>query len=92
MTDSRKTFLDKCFKDEKGNYLLYQFPNIPIVLFFIFFAASFVGFEESLSASLRNISFLFLFTWSYLELTLGVNYFRRFVGVIILSVILVNTK
>lgn len=76
----RKTLYDKCFKDEKGNYAVSQFPNLPLGLFIIFFSFEKLQVFLKYSTQIHQLSILFLFVWAYLELTEGVNYFRNLLG------------
>ena len=62
-----------------ARFPIVQFPNLPL-------AAAFVSGEVakhthgSVSAYARAISYLALAVWAYLELTAGVNWFRRLLG------------
>jgi hypothetical protein len=60
-------------------YPIVQFPNLPlIVAFFAGFAATRLHGEPHFYA--RAISYLGMTIWAYEELTLGVNSFRRLLG------------
>jgi hypothetical protein len=70
---------DKLFRDKKGNIVVFQSPNLPITgwLFCVVIGYYFSGPVKNGLFTLGNT---FLFLWAYLEITEGVNYFRRFVG------------
>lgn len=74
------TFIDKTFRDSNGNIVIAQMPNLPLI---VWFATSIL----SLILPTGNINIVFdtlatgsLFTWAWLELFDGVNYFRRALG------------
>ncbi|MCA9325128.1 hypothetical protein KDA23_03635 [Candidatus Saccharibacteria bacterium] len=75
------------FRDKNGKVVLGQTPNVPIVGWALFRIVSWLT-----SGQLHRVSNLlataFLFTWAYLELTDGVNYFRRTLGGIVLAYII----
>lgn len=84
-----RSFLDKCLKDKNGNIVLFQKPNVPIILwaFFTIITLFISGTSKNISAYL---AFGFLFTWSWLEITQGDTYFRRLLGVIVITYSLVG--
>jgi hypothetical protein len=77
--DQRQTFWDKCFKDENGRQVLGQKPNKPQLLGWLALLVSWPlsGRAEHIAAM---IAYGFWFTWAWLEITQGVNYFRRACG------------
>lgn len=83
---SHRSFWDKFFKDNKGKTVLWQNPNPPLIGWAVFRAVSF--FSESRGYGVIADAFLFL--WAYLEITQGVNYFRRSMGVIIIVLVVMN--
>lgn len=87
MTSRPHTLLDRTFRDENGQIVLGQVPNIPIIGWLLFKVLSLVT-DNRLSDAFAQISTAFLFTWAYLEITQGANYFRRFLGVFVIAVIL----
>ena len=78
--DKRETFFDKCFKNQRGETEITEGPNLPIIVFAIALAIAFIstGLLRELSAL---IAFGALFTWAWLEIFDGVNYFRRGLGI-----------
>ena len=79
----KRSFIDKCIKDEKGTVVFGQKPNLPIL---IWISTIFINFftEGRLYTFIDLIGFGALFTWAWLELFDGVNYFRRVLGLIVL--------
>ena len=72
------------FKDDQGKIALWQQPNLPLLLWFGLKAVSYVITDERVKNSLDHLSMAFLFTWAYLELTQGINYFRRSLGLVVI--------
>jgi hypothetical protein len=79
--------LEKFITDKNGKIILGQPPNLPIIGWFVCMVVSFILPVGFLKNGFMNLSGAFLFLWSYLEITEGVSYFRRFLGVIVLSVL-----
>lgn len=80
----------KFFKDKEGKIIIGQLPNIPIISWFLFYILSILEFLDKYSQLFNYLSTAFLFTWAYLELTQGVNYFRRFLGFVVIIFIIYN--
>ncbi len=72
------------FKNKDGKITIAQWPNIPILGWFLFKLASMLVSAPGLDAGLSAISTAFLFTWAYLEITDGASYFRRTLGVAVM--------
>jgi len=69
------------FKTKEGKIVVAQAPNPPIILWFLFLLLSRAPFDQALQGLFELLSFASLFTWAYLEITDGVNTFRRLLGV-----------
>jgi hypothetical protein len=72
------------FKDKSGQVVIWQKPNLAIILWAVFAVTSRL-FDSSLAVWLATA---FLFTWAFMELTQGVNYFRRLLGLVVLAAII----
>lgn len=83
-----ENLLDKIIRDEEGKIVVAQTPNLPILMWFVFFCLEKITLSESLKNFTGFVSFGFLFTWSYLEVFDGANLFRRFLGLIVIIVAL----
>ncbi|MEI6237569.1 MAG: hypothetical protein WCP03_03150 [Candidatus Saccharibacteria bacterium] len=84
------TIISSFFKDKDGHFVVTQPPNIPIVGWFTFMLLAHLFSASHLRDALGFISMAFLFTWAYLEITQGVNYFRRLLGLVVLIVIIIS--
>ena len=82
---SKKTSLfDKTFRNQEGKVVLFEKPNIAIL---IAFAAWLVQFyiQVGIVHNIAQIIFLVaLAVWAVLEIGWGTNYFRRALGLIVL--------
>ncbi|MDB5170140.1 MAG: hypothetical protein JWN82_536 [Candidatus Saccharibacteria bacterium] len=75
------------FKDANGRIAIWQRPNIPLIGWILFKAISLLTDDQHLKHGSASISTAFLFVWAYLEITKGINYFRRVAGFVVLCVI-----
>lgn len=81
------TLFDKTFRDDEGNIVIAQPPNLPILLWLGATLLKFIVPEGNLYLILDTLAFGSIFTWAWLELFQGVNYFRRFLGLVVLLMI-----
>lgn len=90
MAQSKKLTASTFFKDSDGKVVLFQPPNF-LLLGWIVFAllALFVG-ESNIKNGCEQLGKAFLFTWAYLEIKNGVNYFRKLLGLIVISMIILS--
>lgn len=78
------TLFDRFFRDSEGNIVIGQKPNLPILIWLSTTALQSFNFGGKIQTGLELVSFGILFTWAYLEIFQGVNYFRRSLGVVVL--------
>ena len=83
MTTDRNTQNMHFFRNDEGRITIWQWPNIPLCGWLIFKIFPMIVDNSQLKASLNDISKAFLFTWAFLEITQGVNYFRRLLGLVV---------
>ena len=82
--------IDKIFRDKHGKVILWQNLNLPIITWAVARVLATV-FGTGMAHSLFEvIAFGALFTWAWLELFSGVNYFRRALGLVILVMTILN--
>lgn len=77
-------------KDKNGHVVIGQLPNLPIVGWFTCMLLAYLLNAGHLRTLLEFISMAFLFTWAYLEIFQGVNYFRRLLGLLALLFIIIS--
>jgi hypothetical protein len=83
-----KTVFLNFVKDSEGHVAIIEWPNIPLVGWMVITAASFFIQASPWHNFLGYVSFGFLFTWAWLEITQGKSNFRRTFGAIVLLVTL----
>jgi hypothetical protein len=83
-----RAMYERVFKDQKGTIVLFQIPNSPLICWFIMTVFDFLwsSNQPKVHYLFQILSFGFIFTWAWLEITSGVNYFRRALGVIVLII------
>jgi hypothetical protein len=80
----------KFFKDKDGRVVIFQSPNIPIIVWLCSLVLSRITPEPLTRMILGRVSMLALVLWALLELVWGVNYFRRVFGLVVLASIVVG--
>jgi hypothetical protein len=78
-----KTLLDKVFRNDAGEIVLAQPPNLPLIAWGVCTGLKLLFPTGQPALGLDAIAFGSLFTWAWLELFQGVNYFRRFLGLLV---------
>jgi len=78
------------FKDSNGKIVIAQKPNLPLVVWLVSVVVLYLPLRDSLVAFFSLVSFGALFTWAWLEIFSGVNLFRRLLGIIVMTVLLVS--
>ncbi len=78
------TLFDQVFRDSEGNIVIAQPPNLPLIVGISATLLEVILTIGKIHTGLDLIAFGSLFTWAWLELFQGVNYFRRALGLIVL--------
>jgi hypothetical protein len=78
------SLLNRTFRDSQGKIVLAQMPNLPILVWLTATLLNLVPTADNIHIGLDALAFGSLFTWAWLELFQGVNYFRRTLGFIVL--------
>ena len=74
------SLFDQTFRDNEGNIVIAQPPNLPLLVGVTSSLLALVIPNGDLSRGFGTVAFGALFTWAWLELFEGVNYFRRGLG------------
>ena len=90
MKTQQQTFLEKCYKDNSGRVVLYQTPNLPLIVWIVTTLLGHIFATGELHEALSLIAFGAIFTWAWLELFQGSSYFRRVLGLIVLVAAVAN--
>jgi hypothetical protein len=78
------TLVDKTFRDSNGNIVLAQKPNLPLIVWIVTSLLALIFTSGKINTVLDVLANGSLFTWAWLELFQGVNYFRRALGLAVL--------
>ncbi|HAA29132.1 MAG TPA: hypothetical protein DCE56_17310 [Cyanobacteria bacterium UBA8553] len=78
------SLFDKTFRDNEGNIVIAQPPNLPLLLGITATVFKLIVKSGNIYTGLDAIGFGCLFTWAWQELFEGVNYFRRALGLLVL--------
>ena len=84
-----ESLFDKIFRDSEGNIVIAQPPNLPLIVGVTATILKLIFTTGNLQIGLNAIAFGSLFTWAWLELFDGVNYFRRGLGLLALICLVV---
>jgi hypothetical protein len=75
----------KLFRDKNNNVVLFQKPNLPIIVWLVCLTGGKFT-NGDLQTFFELVGFGAIFTWSWLEIFQGVNYFRRILGLIVMLI------
>ncbi|MBN3940914.1 MAG: hypothetical protein V7L21_21475 [Nostoc sp.] len=78
------TLIDKTFRDSNGKIVLGEMPNPPLILWIVASLLTLIFTTGKINTLLDILANGALFTWAWLELFQGVNYFRRALGLAVL--------
>jgi hypothetical protein len=84
------TLFDRLFRDGTGEIVIGQPPNLPILIWLSATLLKLVFKTGQVNIALDLLAFSSLLYWSFLEITQGVNYFRRDLGVVVLIAIIIS--
>jgi hypothetical protein len=85
-----ETLFDRLFRDGTGEIVIGQPPNLPILIWVSATLLKLVFKTGQVNIALDLLAFSSLLYWSFLEITQGVNYFRRDLGVVVLIAIIIS--
>jgi len=90
MTKTRN-LVDQCIKNKDAQLAIWQTPNLPLSVWSIAALLRWLlhGTPEHWASV---VAFGALFTWAWLELFQGVNYFRRALGLTVLTMLIVSVS
>jgi hypothetical protein len=83
MTIGKHSALGNFFKDKHGHVVIMQWPNLPLYGWIVFKLIGLVVSKGRHKDGCEQLAMAFLFAWALLEITQGVNYFRRFLGLVV---------
>ncbi len=74
------TLFDRVFRNDNGDVVIAQTPNPPLITWIAASLLQLIFTSGQTHRGLDLLAFGSLFTWAWLELFDGVNYFRRALG------------
>jgi hypothetical protein len=80
----QNTLVNKAFRDSNGDVVIAQMPNLPLIVWIVTSILALVFTTGKINTVLDLLANGSLFTWAWLELFQGVNYFRRSLGLAVL--------
>ena len=78
------------FKDDSGKVVIGQGWNYPIGAWFIFMVLARLLPDGGLQRIVDLLAFGCISTWAWLEIFYGVNYFRRLLGLVVITIVIVG--
>lgn len=78
-----KKIFDHTFRDSKGNLAIMHWPNVPLYGWIAFKLGAMISNNQNLTDTYNGISTTFLLVWATLEITSGLSYFRRILGLVV---------
>ena len=88
--NSLKHLLQKTFKDKEGHIVIAQYPNLPLFGWILLELVSLTLRKGHDKTAFQDLATASLFTWAYLEISKGVNYYRRIFGLVVIVVIILS--
>ena len=85
-----ETLFDRLFRDGTGEIVIGQPPNLPILIWVSATLLKLVFKTGQVKIGLDLLAFSSLLYWSFLEITQGVNFFRRDLGVVVLIAVIIS--
>lgn len=90
-TTSQHSLWDKFWRDDQGNVVIWQMPNIWLIGWAVLtFISLFFRGNSTPANWLSFAGDLFLAVWAVLEVARGVNYFRRLLGFVVLLFVIAS--
>lgn len=83
MADTRNLD-DKFWYDKNGKFVVWQTPNWALIGWFIATVLHTLLPDSTIELWIGHLGRIFLIIWAVMEITRGVNYFRRLLGVAVL--------
>jgi len=77
-------------RDKGGRIVIWQSPNWLLWSWIIFRVVAIVLSTGRLKSGFEQLSTATLFAWACLEVTEGVNYFRKLLGAVVLGLIVIG--
>lgn len=80
--------IHKIFYDSNGKVVIFQTPNIPIIIAAVAWVFAYFIHQQPFHMALSILFYIGLTVWAVMEIGRGVNFFRRGLGLIVLLYII----
>lgn len=80
--------MNSFWRNKDGKIIILQKPNFPLIVWFVSYLATKLPVSPYALNILSIVSFCALFVWALMEIFSGVNLFRRFLGVVVVVVLI----
>lgn len=80
------------FEDKSGKMVYGQIPNLPIIVWAAAKVLTLMPWTGPIQPILGALAFGALFTWAWLEIFDGANWFRRILGITVMTLILLEVQ
>ncbi len=90
MSSPKKSAFSNFFRNSDGEIIIFQPPNVPLVVWFVCSVVSRLTDVRLIDQILGIFGGLALMVWAVLEITKGVTPFRKVLGVAILVAMIVG--
>ena len=84
------SIIEQLSRDKHGRVVLWQAPNIPIIVWFVCLVVMWLAPAGNLKLTFSIFSTVALAIWAVLEVVQGASYFRRLLGVMVMLSIAAN--
>ncbi len=84
-------FLKRFFQDDNGEYVVAQWPNLPVYMIMASSLLSRLNIGSAAHRLFELTTFGSIFLWAYLEITQGNSPFRRVLGAGVMVWLLATT-
>lgn len=90
MAKDSSTHKKSFFKNKDGDVVTWQMPNPPLYGWLLFKLLALVVGHSKYTHGFELVSMAFLFTWAYLEVVDGENYFRNVLGLVVIIALILS--
>ncbi len=88
--NSVKKSIRKFFTDKNGKIVIHQNPNAPLIIWLILTIFNHFVHNDPVEQVTRVVATTALFIWALLEIVSGASPYRRVLGTIVLSFIVIQ--
>lgn len=78
------------FTNKDGELVLFQRPNVPIIVWFLSMILALVTTNPAIHDRFMLLATIALVTWALMEIIWGDSYFRRVLGAIVLTIVVIS--